>query len=139
VPINRWATKAVDKTLPGILQGIILNYYDKNLQYEYGNLYMAKNFKEAIENNKINEKEIIDHILKAYQCINENSITVDLGNQYRIIIENKVKKVFDEIRSTTYSNKDFLSEALIKIEGLSGERVMTSLRDSDVQVKVRLD
>lgn len=136
VPINRWATKAVDKTLPGILQGIILNYYDRELQYIYGNLYMAKNLKEAIENNKISEQEILQHVLRAYQCVDENDTNVDLGNQYRSSIVEKINSIFNEIKSTTYANNEFLSDVFTKI---NGERVMTSLRDSDLQVKVRLD
>ncbi len=79
VPINRWATKAIDKTLPGILQGLILNYYDKELQYDNGSLYMAKNVKLAMENKRITKEDLINHILRSYRCTYEDGSLVDLG------------------------------------------------------------
>lgn len=136
VPINRWATKAIDKTLPGILQGIVLNYYDKELQYDNGSLYMAKNVKLAIENNKINKVDLINHILRSYRCTYENGSVADLGRQYKSIIEYKIDLLFSEILSKEYTNTDKFPD---EIEKILGHRVMTSLRDSEDQVKISLD
>ena len=136
VPINRWATKAIDKTLPGVLQGLILNYYDKELQYDNGSLYMAKNVKLAIENKKINKNDLVNHILRAYRCTYENGIVADLGKQYKSIIENKIDLLFSEILSKEFTNTDKFPD---EIEKILGHRVMTSLRDSEDQVKISLD
>lgn len=136
VPINRWATKAIDKTLPGILQGLILNYYDKELQYDNGSLYMAKNVKLAMENKRITKEDLINHILRSYRCTYEDGSLVDLGKQYKSIVEESVNKVFSEISSKEFTNTDKLPDELEKI---LGNRVMTSLRDSEDQVKISLD
>ncbi len=136
VPINRWATKAIDKTLPGILQGLILNYYDKELQYDNGSLYMAKNVKLAMENKRITKEDLINHILRSYRCTYEDGSLVDLGKQYKSIVEESVNKVFSEILSKEFTNTDKLPDELEKI---LGNRVMTSLRDSEDQVKISLD
>ena len=136
VPINRWATKAIDKTLPGILQGLILNYYDKELQYDNGSLYMAKNVKLAIKNNKISKDNLINNILRAYKCKYEDGSLADLGKQYKLIIEESVNRLFSEILSKEFTNKDKFPDELEKI---LGNRVMTSLRDSEDQVKISLD
>lgn len=137
VPINRWATKAVEKTFPGIFEGIIINYYDKKLQYECdGNIYMMNKLKNVILNNKITIDEITTQILKAYKCINENGSTDELGNQYKEFIINKVNTIFEEIKLTSYTNRDYIGDFM---EKLCGNATMTSLRDTEAQVKVKLD
>lgn len=136
VPINRWATKAIDKTLPGILQGLILNYYDKELQEKNESLFRAKNVKLAIQNGKIIKEDLINHILRSYRCTYEDGSLVDLGKQYKSIIEESVNKVFSEILSKEFTNNDAFNKELEKI---LGHRVMTSLRDSEDQVKISLD
>lgn len=136
VPINRWAAKAVYKTFPGILQGLILNYYDKELCIEIGSLYMAKNVKQAIETNRIKEDDVTHHISRAYTCLSRSGALVDIGKQYKRIIDELVSKVFAEISSREFTNTDKFPEVLDKI---LGDRVMTSLRDSEDPVKISLD
>ena len=48
VPINRWATKAIDCTLPGIFTGLLLTKYDSELQFAHGSLFFVNNIKKAI-------------------------------------------------------------------------------------------
>lgn len=137
VPINRWATKAVEKTFPGILSGIIINYYDKQLQYEYGNIYQMKNLKMAISKGRISKDELVNHILKAYGCIKENDQIDDLGNQYREFVIKSINYFFNEILDRPYESKDFYIRE--GIENLGFFSPMTSLRDTDKPVIVKLD
>lgn len=136
VPINRWATRAIDKTFPGVFQAIIINYYDINLQFDVGTLYSAKNFKRAITQGKIKRDELINHILNAYKCIEEDGSNIDLGKQYKEKIEEKVNEIFNEISNSDFTKTDSLQDILCNI---LGERVMTSLRDSEQQVKISLE
>lgn len=136
VPINRWATRAVDKTFTGILQGLVLNYFDQKLQNRKYNLYMAKSVKEALEQGDIPKEELVMHILKAYGCMYDNGTINDLGKQYKGVIEQKVDKLYSIMLSKNYEKKDFFSKEL---ENIFGERVMQSLRDSEEQVKIKLD
>ena len=66
VPINRWAKNAIYSTLPGILSALILQYYasvnDKD------SLYYAVDVKQLILDGKINEDEVIEHMIGAYAC-----------------------------------------------------------------------
>lgn len=136
VPINRWATRAVEKTFPGILQGLILNYFEQRLQDKKYNLYMAKNVKEALEQGDIPKEELTMHILRAYGCTYEDDLINDLGRQYKEVIEQKVDKFYFDMLSKSYEKKAFFSNEL---ENIFGERVMKSLRDSEEQVKIKLD
>ncbi len=137
VPINRWATKAVEKTLPGIFAGIIINYYDRQLQFEHGNIYNMKNLKKAIQEGWINREEVTQHILKAYGCIQENDVQHNLGNQYKIYIIEQMNSVFEGILTRSYDVKDYY--LLEGIEKLGLYSPMTSLRDTDKPVKVKLE
>lgn len=132
VPINRWAKKAIDKTFPGIFQAVIFNYYEVLL----GTLYKVQNFKDAIEEGEILKEEVVEHILKAYTCTEEDNRIKDIGRQYRVAIEEKVELVFNEVKNKTFTKDDSLPDELEKI---LHQRVMTSLRDSEEQVKIRLE
>ena len=48
VPINRWATKAIDCTLPGIFTGLLLTKYNPELQFAHSSLFFMNNIKDAI-------------------------------------------------------------------------------------------
>jgi len=139
VPINRWATKAVEKTLPGIFAGIIINYYDKNLQYEVGNIYQMKNLKEAIKRGRIKKEEVTNHILRAYGCIKENGTVEELGNQYREYIIEKINYIFSEIITKSYDAQDYYIIDGIEKLGNGLYSPMTSLRDTDKPVKIKLE
>ena len=68
VSINRWATKAVENTLPGVVSGIILNYYLYRLQYvdEISDVSFYQHLKNAINNNSITADEIKTHAYNIY-------------------------------------------------------------------------
>ena len=59
-----------------------------------------------------------------------------MEREYKLIIEESVNRVFSEILSKEFTNQDKFPDELEKI---LGNRVMTSLRDSEDQVKISLD
>lgn len=136
VPINRWANKSINKTLPGIIQGIILNYYENLLGKEYGSFYKMNNVKKAIIDNRISKEEMIQHVLRSYRCILEDNKEIDVAKQYKQIIEEEINKLFEKIIYMNFSNTDTFEKG---INIILGEKVMKSLRDSEKQVIIALD
>lgn len=133
VAINRWATKAIDNTLPGIFMSVVLNIFDQTLQFVYGNLFFMKNLKKAIQNNSI-EKEVVKKMLyEAYGCLNEDDAD-DLGNQYKLKIDAFIDNVFGQI-----CDKNWTEENIFIGFSLMGYRIMNSLRDTDTQLIIELE
>lgn len=133
VAINRWATKAIDHTLPGIFSSIILNVYDKDLQFIYGNLFFMRNIKKAISDEQIIKDDVINMLYESYGCT-ENGISVDLGNQYKIKIDTFVNLVFERI-----CDKNWTEENIFEGFSSMGYRIMNSLRDTDTQLIIELE
>ncbi len=133
VAINRWATKAIDNTLPGIFMSIILNICDPALQFVYGNLFFMKNIKKAMLENKINKEEISQMLYEAYGCLDGEDVH-DLGNQYRIKIDEFTNNVFGQI-----CDKNWTEENVFTGFSLMGYRIMNSLRDTDTQLIIELE
>lgn len=134
VPINRWATKAISQTLPGIFSALIINYYDTSLQYEFGNIYLMKNLKKAIMKNKINIDEVKHHLFCIYGCY-VNDAFKDIGNQYKQKISDSVDTLFEKIQDRDW---DHITYITVGLEAM-GFRVMNSLRDTDTQLILELD
>lgn len=132
VPINRWANKAIEKTLPGILSGLILNYYDLFLQNEDGNIYMMKGLQDAITKGAIKKEELKMMIIEAYCCKDTT-----LGRQYEKIIDTFVDRFFEKIPFENFEqdNNIYITEGLAKM-GFNSP--MFSLRDTDTPVKIEL-
>jgi hypothetical protein len=135
VPINRWATKAIERTFPGILSGILLNYYDLHLQKDLGsNIYMMNTLKQIISSDKINKKELTNHVKKAYQ-----TGVSSIGNIYDEWISNAVEKFFTKIMQEDFDPKNkrdvYITEGIEKIGFL---RPMNSLRDTDTPIIVEM-
>lgn len=134
VPINRWATKAVDNTLPGIFTGILLTCYDPEIQYTSGSLFFMKNIKKAIKEHEIVKDAIKDQLYKSFGCTDDDGITHDLGNQYRQKIDAFVDEVFAQIEDRSWSDENIFDGFR-----LMGYRIMNSLRDTDSQLIIELD
>lgn len=133
VSINRWATKAVEITLPGILSSILLNYYLYELKYENGAQDISKfsNLKAAIDMGKITKEKVKEHTYAVYKCSNEYS---SVGKLYKQVIDQKIDELFDKIKTSSYESKTYLTEVFDKC----GFHVMTSLRDTDKQIIVEM-
>ena len=134
VPINRWASKAVDNTLPGIFTGLLLTCYDPEIQYTSGSLFFMKNIKKAIKGHEIPISTVKDQLYKAFGCTDDDGTTQDLGNQYRQKIDAFVDDVFVQIRDRSWSDENIFDGFR-----LMGYRIMNSLRDTDSQLIIELD
>lgn len=132
VPINRWASRAIERTFPGILSALILNYYDFHLQQRYGNIHMMNQLKKVIIDGLIEKKELCEKIKTAYCCLDTN-----LGKQYEELIEQLVDNFFEKIKFENFKDKNcFITEGLMRLGFLMP---MQSLRDTDVPVKIELN
>ena len=133
VPINRWATKAIDGTLPGIFMGLLFTQYDPTIQYNVGSLFKMKNIKTAIQNGLIQKDIVKGQLLEAYGCESDGYM-MELGNQYRESIEIFVENIFTEI-----GDINWLDEGIFDGFAHMGYRIMNSLRDTDEQLIIELE
>lgn len=134
VPINRWATKAIRNTIPGIFTGLLLMKYDPELQYSIGTLFYMRNIKKAIESGDLEERRIINEMEMSYGCIDAIEIPQDLGNQYRDEIKSFISYTLREISDRAWENENIF-------EGfkLLGYRIMNSLRDTDDSLYIEME
>lgn len=133
VPINRWATKAIDGTLPGIFTGLLLNKYDPEAQFTSGSLFYMGNIKKAIQDGILDKETIRTELYMSYGCVTFG-ITNELGNQYKKSIDTFVEKVFIEIVDRTW-----IDENIFDGFNAMGYHIMNSLRDTDAQLLIELD
>lgn len=133
VPINRWATKAIDSTLPGIFTGLLLDKYDPSLQYSSGPLFFMKNMKKAMISEQLEPTVIKKELMAAYGCIIDGQIN-ELGNQYKAKIEEFVDDVFEKVTDRNWENETIFSGFQ-----LMGYHIMNSLRDTDTQLIIELE
>ncbi len=133
VPINRWATKAIDGTLPGIFAGLLLNQYDPELQYSIGSLFFMKNIKKAIVAGDLDRDTIKNELYRAYGCVTNGEV-VELGNQYRESINRFVENFFDSI-----IDRNWIDENIFSGFSALGYRIMNSLRDTDTPLIIELE
>ena len=133
VPINRWATKAISGTLPGIFTGLLFMQYDPSIQYSIGSLFKMKNIKKAIQQCLIQKDIVLNQLLQAYGC-EANGDIVDLGNQYREIIGAFTNDIFTEI-----VDRNWVEEGIFEGFTLMGYHIMNSLRDTDEQLIIELE
>lgn len=133
VAINRWATKAIDHTLPGIFVSFLLNKYDLELQFSIGNLFAMKNIKAAISKGVIPKDEVKNMLYEAYGC-SEDGMIVDLGNQYREKINNFIEDVYEKIL-----DKNWTEEYIFDGFKQMGYHIMNSLRDTDTPLIIELE
>jgi superfamily II DNA/RNA helicase len=133
VPINRWATKAIKCTLPGMFTGLLLNLYDIDYEYRGGSLFSMKNIKRAIAENYLDAQIIKSQLKEAYGCT-DGQFEDDLGNQYAEEIDRFIDCIFAEISDQAWTDENIFT-------GFSrlGYRIMNSLRDTDAQLIVELE
>ena len=138
VPINRWATKAIDHTIPGLFVATLLNYYDFKLQTSNGSLFYMCNIKKAINNNLIEKDKIKDSLYESYGIISDG-YEDSLGAQYKEKIENFVDVIFEKIVDRTWREKAPDRESIFDGFKLMGYRIMNSMRDTDKQLIIELE
>ena len=133
VPINRWATKAIDETLPGIFMGLLFTKYDPEIQHSPGTLFYMKNIKKSIINGLLDASALKKELHMSYGCIIDDQIN-ELGNQYKTKIENFVDTFFERVADKNWENENIFDGF-----NLIGYHIMNSLRDTDTQLIIELD
>ena len=134
VPINKWASKAIKNTLPGVFMSLILCCYDNELQYLNGSLFQMKNLKECIKIGRIKKDMIIQQLLVSYGCVSDDGIMNDIGNQYNEYISQFVEDIFAQISDKTWTNENVFTGF-----NMMGYQIMNSLRDTDSTLLIELD
>lgn len=130
VPINRWANKAVEVTLPGMVSGLILGVYLPKIGRK---IYMMNELKKVFQENLIGVDEIKDHLYKIYGC-EVNGIEREIGRYYKKRISNIVDVLVKRILENTYED-EYITSGFHTL----GYHVMTSLRDTEKQLIVELE
>ena len=121
VPINRWSKFSIQRTIPGLFMGILLNDYNIRMG---GNLWNAKKVRELIENREIQPDAIIAYLKQAYRTSGQ-----DAGQDFEEVIEQKVNDYINVLRNPT---DNFTSGNLT-------DSPLTSLRDIDEQLEISVD
>jgi hypothetical protein len=133
VSINRWATKAVENTLPGIISSLILNHYLYLLKYEAGMNDISKysNLKAALLADKITEAELKKHAYGVYKCSDDDSA---VGKLYRQTIDRLIDQLIDDLKNGSFDGNLYITEVFKHCYF----RVMVSLHDTDKQLIVEM-
>lgn len=131
VSINRWATKAVENTLPGILSSLILNYYKYELQYSIGDVSKYGDLKKALCGGAITADMLKNHAYHIYKCSDNDS---SIGKLYRITIDRIIDNLVMSLKNGSIEPRTYLTEAFDRCYC----HVMSSLRDTDKQIIVEM-
>lgn len=131
VPINRWAKNAIYSTLPGILSGVLMQYY--TVQTDTDNLYHAIKVKKLLMDGAINVDEVVNMIIAIYDCRDNEKMSI----AYKEIIREEVPRILGGIQNGTFEKDVFLSDAI----GLFSHgrlKPMRSLRDTEEQIEIKI-
>ena len=131
VPINRWAKNAIYSTLPGLLAGLIMQYY--TIQVKEDKLYSALKVKNLLIKDKIYVEDVIDKLIAVYGCNSQEKMSL----AYEEIIREEVINILTGIRNGIFDKKEMLSNAIGRFS--RGKKMpMTSLRDTEEQIDIRI-
>jgi len=133
VSVNRWATKAVESTLPGVIAGLILNYYLYNLKYTEGMRDVSKysQLKTALLQGNITGDELKKHAYGIYKCSDDDSA---VGKLYRQTIDQLIDGLIDDLKNSSFERNLYLTTVFERCYF----HVMRSLRDTDKQLIVEM-
>ena len=131
VSINRWATKAVENTLPGIIASLILNYYEYMLQYSVGDVSKYGDLKKALASDAITANMLKAHAYQIYKCSDNDS---SRGKLYRITIDRIIDELVVSLKNGSIEAKTYLTVAFDRCYC----HVMSNLRDTDKQIIVEM-
>lgn len=131
VPINRWAKNAIYSTLPGLLAGILMQYY--TVKTDSDNLYYAVKVKKLLMDGKIDIEDVSEKLIEAYGCNDQEKLSV----AYKEIIAEETRNILSGIQNGNFTSSDFLSDAIAKFSK-GKKRPMTSLRDTEEQIEIKI-
>lgn len=133
VSINRWAAKAVENTLPGVIASLILNHYLYALKHTVGMSDVSKysNLKAALLADKITAAELKTHAYGVYKCSDDDSA---VGRLYRQTIDRLIDALVDNLKNGSFDANMYLTGVFEHCYF----HVMMSLRDTDKQLIVEM-
>lgn len=127
--INRWATYGIDKTLPGLFNGMLLQLFSNRQAEGRGKFYIPEAVKRLFADQVLTREEFIELLKRAYKADpledERNQLFVDR-------IEYSVRFYVGRIHAASATAK-FVSETL------RPHRPMNSLRNMDQPIEIHLD
>ena len=131
VPINRWAKNAIYSTLPGILSGVIMQYY--TILTDTDHLYHAVKVKKMLMDGIIRPHDVINMMIAISDCRDNEKMSL----VYKEIISEEVTKILNGIQNGNFTKEEFLSTAIGRYS--HGKLMpMRSLRDTEEQIEIKL-
>lgn len=131
VPINRWAKNAIYSTLPGILSGVIMQYY--TILTDTDHLYHVVKVKKMLMDGIIRPHDVINMMIAIYDCRDNEKMSL----VYKEIISEEVTKILNGIQNGNFTKEEFLSTAIGRYS--HGKLMpMRSLRDTEEQIEIKL-
>lgn len=134
VPINRWARNAVYSTLPGLLAGIIYQYYTLYSDKSQSSFMYAKTLKKALAEGSIDINDVISKLISIYGCNSGEKMSL----AYKTIITEEVQRILTGIKNNNVGDKEFLSDLIGKYSK-GNKKPMTSLRDTEEQIEIKIE
>ncbi len=131
VPINRWAKNAIYSTLPGLLSGLILQYYTVTTKSD--SLYQALAIQKLLKSDEINIEDVVSKLVMAYGCNEQEKMSL----AYKDIIEEEATNILIGIKNSNLTKELFLSDAIGKFSR-GKKKPMTSLRDTEEQIEIKI-
>lgn len=129
VAINRWSKFSINRTLPGLFMGMLLQLIANNSgESNPDRYYMLDFLKQKISDGSLRADDFIPFLEEAYHV----DTPINMGEvSFRDEIRLRVQQFFDQIINAG-SGSSFVSEVLIP-------RPMRSLRDVDEPIEIELD
>lgn len=131
VPINRWAKNAIYSTLPGILSGVLMQYY--TIQCGVENMYHAVTAKKLLSEGLIDPETVTEIVIGIYDCSDREKMSI----AYKEIIEEEVENILGGLENGNFEKDEFLSNAIGHFS--HGKlKPMRSLRDTEEQIEIKI-
>lgn len=129
VAINRWSKFSIERTLPGLFMGVLLQLLANNSGEANPNRYYMVDFiKKKISTGEITPNQFVPLLKKAYRVDQSASPAEQFFNDQ---IEQRISQFLDQIIGAS-PQSTFVSEALYP-------QPMSSLRDVDEPIDIELD
>lgn len=131
VPINRWAKNAIYSTLPGLLAGLIRQYYTGVANID--SLHRAIDVQKQLKTDVIDINDVISKLIQAYGCNDQEKMSL----AYKEIIEEETVNILAGIKNGNFTTELSLSDAIAKFSR-GKKQPMTSLRDTEEQIEIKI-
>ncbi len=131
VPVNRWAKNAIYSTLPGLLSGLIMQFY--TVKTDSDDFYHAYKVKKPLMNGTIDVNEVASILVNLYGCNSQEK----LSEGYKEIIEHETKAILNGIKNNDFNKDIFFSDAIGQFSK-GKKKPMRSLRDTEETIEIEI-